>query len=162
VNALKINPDLKLDPTVATPELEEAFESARKQAGVRKAAPQPQKTTPPPQPKAAPPQPPPQPKAAPPQPPPQPPKKEEPKPKKHEAPPPPPPPPHKKEEPPQPEPPSPAEVKGLQHNPVDEARPNKSIVVKALLGSDSGATRLFLFFRSSGQEDYLSLQMKHT
>src|SRR5438270_10371926 len=39
VNALKINPDAKLDPALATPELEEAFDAARKQAGVRKPKP---------------------------------------------------------------------------------------------------------------------------
>jgi hypothetical protein len=157
VNALKINPDTKLDPAVATPELEEAFEAARKQAGVKK--PPRHEEPPPPPPKHEEP-PPPQPKHNPPppppkheEPPPPPPKHEEPPPPKHEEPPPP---------PPEPEPPSPDEVKGLQHNPVDEARPNQPIGVKALLGSDVGASKLFLFFRGSGQEDYVSLAMKHT
>jgi hypothetical protein len=154
VNALKINPDAKLDPALATPELEEAFEAARKQAGVKRKTPV---TPPPPEPKK---EPPPQPKKEPPPPPP---KHEEPPPPppKHEEPP-PPEPPAKPEPPPEPEPPSPDEVKGLQHNPVDEVRPNQPILVKALLGNDVGATKLFLFFRGSGQEDYVSLAMKHT
>jgi hypothetical protein len=191
VNALKINPDIKLDPTLATPELEDAFDSARKQVGVKKPVVVP-KPVPKPVPVEEPPPPPPPPKkkepppkpVPPPEelPPPPPPKKTPPPPppKKEEPPPPPPkkeppPPPPKKVEPPppeeppppppppaEPEPPTPDEVKGLQHNPIDEVRPNASIVVKALLGSDVGATRLFLFFRSSGQEDYVSLAMKRT
>src|SRR5207253_2366835 len=74
----------------------------------------------------------------------------------------PPPKPPKEEPPAEPEPPSADEVKGLQHNPVDESRPNQPILVKALLGNDVGASKLFLFFRGSGQEDYVSLAMKHT
>ncbi len=34
VQALKINPNLKLDPNIASPELEEVFDAARKQVGV--------------------------------------------------------------------------------------------------------------------------------
>jgi len=138
VNALKINPDAKLDPALATPELEEAFDAARKQAGVKKKPPPVE--PPPPKPVETP----------------------KPKPKPPEEPPPPPEPPPKPEPPPEPEPPSQDEVKGLQHNPVDEVRPNQPILVKALLGNDVGATKLFLFFRGSGQEDYVSLAMKHT
>ncbi len=192
VNALKINAEAKLDPALGTPELEEAFDAARKQAGVKKPPPAPKPVKPvkppveeeplppPPQPKKQPPPkketpPPPPPKPVTPpveeEPPPPPPKKQPP-PKKEPPPPPPkpveevPPPKPVKEEPPppppEPEPPSADEVKGLQHNPVDEVRPNAPVVIKALLGNDAGATRLFLFFRSGGQEDYVSLAMKHT
>ena len=60
-------------------------------------------------------------------------------------------------------PPAPAEeVQGLVHTPVDESRPNAPIPVRAKLGSDVGATRVFLFFRGSGQEDFLSVPMKNT
>jgi hypothetical protein len=53
-------------------------------------------------------------------------------------------------------------VHGLVHNPVDESRPNAPIPVRAKLGSDVGATRVFLFFRGSGQEDFLSVPMKNS
>jgi len=58
--------------------------------------------------------------------------------------------------------PSPDEVKGLQHQPVDESQPQRVIPIRALLGSDTGATKVFLFFRSAGQEDFLSTQLKRT
>ena len=48
------------------------------------------------------------------------------------------------------------------HTPVDESRPNAPIPVRAKLGTDVGATRVFLFFRGSGQEDFLSVPMKNT
>jgi hypothetical protein len=124
VNALKINPGYKLDPAVATPELDEAFQAAQKQVarmGGGKA-----------------------------------------KPPVAEKPP---------EKPPEPTPPTPTpptppsggeEVHGLVHTPVDESRPNSPIPVRAKLGSDVGATRVFLFFRGSGQEDFLSVPMKNT
>ncbi|HZS41253.1 MAG TPA: hypothetical protein VFF06_30700 [Polyangia bacterium] len=54
----------------------------------------------------------------------------------------------------------PVEVKGLQHNPVDESRPNAPIPIRAQLGNDVGATRVFLFFRAGGQEDFISVPMK--
>ena len=54
------------------------------------------------------------------------------------------------------------EVHGLLHTPVDESRPNAPIPVRAKLGCDVGATRVFLFFRGSGQEDFLSVPMKNT
>ncbi len=60
-------------------------------------------------------------------------------------------------------PPTPGEeVHGLEHTPVDEVRPNAPIPVRAKLGQDVGATRLFIFFRGSGQEDFLSVPMKNT
>jgi hypothetical protein len=124
VNALKIKPDAKIDPTIATPELEEAFAAARKQAGTAK--------TPPPTPKPGPP-------------------KTEPE--KTEPP---------KTEPPKTEPPKTEEgdPKGLTHTPVDEARPSSPILIKALLGSETGATKVYLFYRATGQEDFVSLVMK--
>lgn len=129
VNALKIQPDYKLDPTVATPELDEAFQAAEKQVARMGGRPKP--VTPPPQ--------------KPPQ-----------KPPVVET------PPEKPPEPTPPTPPSTEEVHGLQHTPVDESRPNAPIPVRAKLGSDVGATRVFLFFRGSGQEDFLSAPMKNT
>lgn len=124
VNALKIQPDYKLDPAVATPELDEAFQAAARQ--VAKMAGKGKPVTPP--------QKPPQ------------------KPPVVEKPP---------EKPPE-TPPSTEEVHGLVHTPVDESRPNAPIPVRAKLGSDVGATRVFLFFRGSGQEDFLSVPMKNT
>jgi hypothetical protein len=115
VAALKIKPDIKLDPAIATPELDEAFAAALKQVGGRKAPPPPVEKPPPPV-----------------------------------------------EKPPPPKPPSPDEVKGLQHNPVDESRPNTPVPIRAQLGSDVGASKLFLFYRSSGQEDFVSVPMKNT
>jgi len=127
VNALKIKPDAKLDPTIATPELDEAFAAARKQAGGAKTPPktEPPKTEPP--------------KTEPPKT--EPPKTEPPK-----------------TEPPKTEPE--ADPKGLTHNPVDEARPNSAILIKALLGSETGANKVYLFYRATGQEDFVSLVMK--
>jgi hypothetical protein len=54
------------------------------------------------------------------------------------------------------------EVHGLVHNAVDESRPNAPIPVRAKLGSDVGATRVFLFYRGSGQEDFVSVPMKNS
>jgi hypothetical protein len=120
VNALKITPSYRLDPALATPELDEAFKAAQKQVGKLGGAPP--KPTP-----VGPPKPPPTPT------------------------------------PPPPTPVTPPEdVKGLQHTPVDESRPNAPVPVRAKLGSDLGATRVFLFFRGSGREDFLSVPMKHT
>jgi hypothetical protein len=123
VNALRIAPDYKLDPAVATPELDEAFQAALKQvarSGGRKPPVKPPVEKPP-----------------------------------VEKPP-------VVEKPPE-KPPAPVEdVKGLQHTPVDETRPSTPIPVRAKLGSDVGATRVFLFFRGSGQEDFLSVPMKNS
>ncbi len=47
------------------------------------------------------------------------------------------------------------EVHGLVHNGVDESRPNAPVPIRAKLGSDVGATRVFLFYRGSGQEDFV-------
>ena len=46
--------------------------------------------------------------------------------------------------------------------PSTRSRPNTPIPVRAKLGSDVGATRVFLFFRGSGQEDFVSVPMKNT
>lgn len=54
------------------------------------------------------------------------------------------------------------EVKGLQHTPVEESRPNTPIPMRAKVGSDVGATKVLVFFRGSGQEDFLSVPMKNT
>ncbi|HWE29187.1 MAG TPA: hypothetical protein VHB97_14360, partial [Polyangia bacterium] len=134
VNALKIAPDYKLDPAVATPELDEAFQAAGKQvAKLSSRAKTPKPLTPPPTP---------------------------PKPVT-------PPPTEKPPETPPTTPPQPPttpgeEVHGLQHTPVDESRPNTPIPVRGKLGADVGATRVFLFFRGSGQEDFLSVPMKNS
>ena len=123
VNALKIKPDLKLDPAIATPELEDAFQTARKQVGVKAPSHPETPVTPPPE--LPPTTPPTLPNETPPTPP-------------------------------------ASAVKGLQHNPVDESRPDTPIPIRAQLGDDVGATRLFLFFRSDGQADFVSVPMKHT
>jgi hypothetical protein len=130
VNALKIQPDYKLDPAVDTPELDEAFQAAAKQVakmGGKSKPPKP--VTPPPKPPVVE----------------RPPEKPTPPPEK-----------------PTPPTTSPEDVHGLVHTPVDESRPNAPIPVRAKLGSDAGATRVFLFFRGSGQEDFLSVPMKNT
>jgi hypothetical protein len=66
--------------------------------------------------------------------------------------------------PPTPTPPTPGaeDVHGLVHNPVDESRPNSPVPVRAKLGGDVGAAKLFLFYRGSGQEDFVSQPMKNT
>ncbi|MCA1665166.1 MAG: hypothetical protein LC659_13010, partial [Myxococcales bacterium] len=135
VNALKIAADYKLDPALATPELDEAFQAAQRQ--VEKMGGKPRT-----------------PKLATPKPP----TPSTPTPKQPTAPPP--------TSPPESTPTAPTtpgeDVHGLVHTPVDESRPNAPIPVRAKLGSDVGATRLFLFFRGSGQEDFLSVPMKQT
>jgi hypothetical protein len=118
VNALRIKPDVKIDPAVETPELTEAYQAAAKQAAklgrITPTAPKP---------------------AAPPAP---------------------------SEPPAEPAEPPPTGVKGLQHLPVDESRPNTPIVVRAQLGNDLGATKVFVFFRASGQGDFISAPMKNS
>ena len=110
VQALKINPGLKLDPSVASPELEEVWAAARKQVGAGR-----EPTTKDPGPK----------------------------------------------DPVDTDPPA-SDVKGLQHNPVDEAKPNEPLTIKAQLGSDTGASKLYVLYRVSGQADYVAIQMKNT
>jgi hypothetical protein len=119
VNALRIKPDIKIDPAVETPELSEAYQAAAKQAAKLG------KVTP-----TAPAKPAEKPAEAP-----------------AETP---------------PETPPPSGVKGLQHVPVDESRPNTPIVVRAQLGSDIPASKLFVFFRVAGQGDFISAPMKNT
>src|SRR4030095_14836019 len=46
VNALRTKPESKLDPALATPELDEAFQAASRQAGVGKKPPKPVETPP--------------------------------------------------------------------------------------------------------------------
>ena len=113
VQALKINPTLKLDPAVASPELEEVYAAARKQVGGGRE----------PGPK-------------------------EPGPKDPDN--------------GTPRAPGPDDVKGLSHTPVDEARRGEPLAVKAQLGLDTGATRVFVLYRASGQADYTALPMKNT
>ena len=125
VNALKIKADIKIDPAIATPELDEAFAAAQKAVGVGgRGVSKPPVEKPP---------------------------VEKPPVEKPPV-----------EKPPELPPEPPAEVKGLQHNPVDESRPNTPVPIRAQLGTDLGATRLYLFFRGSGQEDYASVPMKNT
>ena len=131
VNALRIKPDYKLDPALDTPELDEAFQAAQKQVAKAGGGNKPKPATAPTPPKPAPP---PVTTLPPTTPPPT---------------------------TPTPTPPSGEEVHGLQHTPVDETRPSAPIPVRAKLGSDVGATRLFLFFRGSGQGDFLSAPMKN-
>ncbi len=121
VNALKIQPDYKLDPAVATPELDEAFHAAQKQIARMGGKPKPPE-----------------------------------KPPVVET------PPEKPPEKPPELPPTGEEIHGLVHMPVDESRPNTPIPVRAKLGSDVGATRVFLFFRGAGQGDFLSVPMKNS
>jgi hypothetical protein len=115
VNALKIKPDMKVDPAIATPEIEEAFTAAQKQTGGRR-----------------------------------PPPVEKPPVEKPPV-----------ERPPVEKPPA-EEIHGLQHTPVDESRPNTPVPIRAQLGGDVGATRVFLFFRSGGQEDFVTVPMKNS
>ena len=107
VRALRINPAIKLDPNVATPEIDEMFAEAKKQIGdVAAKQPDPQAETP-------------------------------------------------------------ADnggdpVKGLSHTPIDETLPDHPITVKAVLGGDVGATRVYVLYRLSGQADYITVPMKNT
>ena len=55
----------------------------------------------------------------------------------------------------------PGELRGLQHEPVDEAGPNAAIQIKVQVGSDVEATRLYLYYRGDGQTDYVVNPMKH-
>jgi hypothetical protein len=113
VQALKINPSLKLDPNIASPELEEVFDAARKQVGVSAPPTNPNTGTKPP-------------------------------------------PTGDNDLPPT----SANDVKGLQHNPADEARAGEPLTVKALVGSDVGARSVALLYRPSGQADFVTVQMK--
>ena len=151
VNALKIKADLKLDPNVATPEIEEAFAQAQKQLG-KTARPLPPPPDRPPAdkipPKNEPERMPPknEPERMPPKPEPvaQKPLKPKPEPVAQK-------PPAKK--------PIPEEVKGLVHQVVEEAKPGAPIVMRAQLGSDIGASRVFLLYRSAGQEEFEATSM---
>ncbi|HEX4456408.1 MAG TPA: hypothetical protein VIA18_00480 [Polyangia bacterium] len=113
LNALKIDAQIKVDPTEATPETDEAYAAAKRQlaASAPVTPTPPEEPTPPPQTTPAPPS---------------------------------------------------DEVHGLVHNAVDESRPNAPIPIRAKLGSDVGATRVFLFYRGSGQEDFVSVPLKNT
>ena len=119
VQALRIDPTLILDPAVASPELEEVWAAARKQAGLQR-APKTKAPTPPPPPENPPDQGEPPPTSA-----------------------------------------GTDEVKGLQHTPVEEARPGEPLTVKAQLGADVGAAKIFVLYRSSGQADYTAVPMKN-
>lgn len=112
LNALKINAQIKVDPTVATPETDEAYAAARRQLAASAPA--------------------------------------EPKPSEEPT------------VPATPTPPAADEVHGLVYNPIDESRPNMPVPIRAKLGSDVGATRVFLFYRGSGQEDFVSVPLKNT
>ncbi len=112
VQALKINASLRLDPSVATPELEEVFAAAKKQVGGAAKDPGPKEPT------------------------------------------------TKDPDPVIPEKPGGEDVKGLNHTPVDEAKPGEPLVIKAQLGSDSGASRVYVLYRVSGQADYTPIAMK--
>ncbi len=104
VQALKVNSALKLDPAVASPELDEVFTAARKQVGgsgsTSTSVPELDEND------------------------------------------------------------KPNDAKGLQHVPADEARPGEPLLIKAQLGSDAGATKMFVLYRASGQSDYTTLPMK--
>jgi hypothetical protein len=109
VQALKINPALKLDPSVASPELQEVFDAAVKQVGggATPKPPEDDDTDVPPRPPND-------------------------------------------------------NVKGLQHNPVDEARPGEPLTVKAQVGSDVGAKSVVVQYRPSGQADFVTVPMKQS
>lgn len=108
VRALRINPAIKLDPNVATPEIEEMFADAKKQLGDAPAKPvdTPVESA------------------------------------GSDT--------------------SGADAKGLSHTPVDETLPGQPITLKAVLGSDIGATRVYAMYRLSGQADYVTVSMKNT
>lgn len=93
--ALKLDPNIRLDPQLASPELEEAFQSAEAEMAARQ------------------------------------------------------PPAGARAEP----------VKGLEHVPVDKTRPLGAILIRAQLGSDLGATRLILFYRSAPGDDFVFVPM---
>ncbi len=108
IQALKINPALKIDPAVATPEIDEVFAAAKKQVGAGTPVKEPTK------------------------------------------------------EPDLPvERPGSDDVKGLAHSPVDEAKPGEPLLIKAQLGTDAGASRVYVLYRVSGQADYTPIAMKH-
>ncbi|MEO6953534.1 MAG: tetratricopeptide repeat protein [Polyangia bacterium] len=107
VRALRINPAIKLDPNLATPEIEEMFVDAKKQVGdTAPKQPDPQAETPADN--------------------------------------------------------GGDDVKGFSHTPIDEVLPDRPITIKALLGSDVGATRVYVLYRLSGQADYVTVPMKNT
>src|SRR5439155_16562870 len=55
--------------------------------------------------------------------------------------------------------PTSSDVRGLQHNSVDESKEGVEVTIRARLGSDIAAQRMFLFYRAGGQEDYVSVPM---
>src|SRR5215471_6546964 len=118
VKALQVKPDAKLDPAVATPELQEVFDNARDTVGVPKGGGKTVKTAPPPV-ETAPPV-----KVTPPV-----------------------------------EDGQGEDIKGLVHKTVDEAPLGQPIPIKAQVGSDIAAQRVFLFYRTPDREDYATVPM---
>ena len=51
-------------------------------------------------------------------------------------------------------------VHGIAHNSVDEAKVNQEVIIRAQMGPDVQATRMFVFYRSGAQEDYTSIPME--
>jgi hypothetical protein len=47
----------------------------------------------------------------------------------------------------------------LVHEPINDARANEPIVVKAQVGSGLGAAKVIVFYRGTGREDYIALPM---
>jgi hypothetical protein len=51
------------------------------------------------------------------------------------------------------------EVHGLVHTSIDEAKAGDAVEIKAQLGTDVAASKVFLFYRGGGQEDYATAPM---
>jgi hypothetical protein len=56
--------------------------------------------------------------------------------------------------------PSGTKIEGLAHEPINEARAGFPIVVKAELGAEISAAKVILFYRGTGREDYLLVNME--
>ena len=49
---------------------------------------------------------------------------------------------------------------GLEHDSVDEAKAGEDIAIRVRMGADVQATRVFLLYRSGGQEEYVEVPMQ--
>ena len=120
VKALQVKADSKLDPSLATPELQEVFDNARDTVGVPKGGGKVTQKTPPIETQKTPPV---------------------------------------EVAPPTPVDGTSDDIKGLVHKTVDEAPIGQPIPIKAQVGSDVAASRLFLFYRTPDREDYATVPM---
>lgn len=53
-------------------------------------------------------------------------------------------------------------AKGLEHDPIDEAKPGFAIAIKAAVGVDIRAQNVFLFYRPAGKVAFSNVRMKRT